>query len=126
MIRPLHIAVLGAIGAVGREMLRVLEQRSFPTVRVIALASARSAGQTRTVYGVLLVVSAGREEAVGGVDGALFRAGGGTSRDWAERAVARGAGGIDNSSVWRMDPAVPLVVPEVNMGAAADRLKGII
>ncbi len=120
------VAVVGATGLVGREMLRVLEQRDFPTERVVALASGRSAGKTVTFRGHDIPVGEARGEAFEGVDIALFSAGGSPSRELAPLAAARGAIVIDNSSAWRMDPEVPLVVPEVNPGAATRRPKGII
>src|SRR5262245_39094002 len=120
------VAVVGATGVVGREMLRVLEQRRFPASRVLALASPRSAGTRLPFGGGDLEVRAVSPEAFDGVKIALFSAGASASRELAPRAAARGAVVVDNSSAWRMDPAVPLVVPEVNMSAAADRPKGII
>jgi len=120
------VAVVGATGVVGREMLRTLEARHFPTRRVLALASARSAGQKLPFRGGEIEVRRAEPEAFEGVDIALFSAGAAASRELAPAAAARGAVVIDNSSAWRMDPEVPLVVPEVNMDAAADRPKGII
>lgn len=122
----MHVAILGATGAVGRTMLRVLEERGLPVERLTLLASARSAG-TRVAWG-------GREWEVRapeagcfrGVDVALFSAGAERSREWAPRAAEEGAVVVDNSSAWRMDSEVPLVVPEVNAAAAAERPKGII
>ncbi|MGF1466221.1 MAG: aspartate-semialdehyde dehydrogenase [Sandaracinaceae bacterium] len=122
----LTVAVLGVTGAVGREMLRVLEERRFPIGRLVPLASPRSAGRTVTFRGVEHPVEAVRPEAFEGVDVALFSAGGGTSREWAPVAAARGALVIDNSSAWRRDPEVPLVVPEANGDAALQPPKGII
>src|SRR5207249_3947396 len=120
------VAVVGATGAVGREIVRVLEQRSFPARRVIALASERSAGQKLPFAGGHLVVEALGVHSFEGVDIALFSAGSAISREHAPIAVAAGAVVIDNSSAWRMDPGCPLVVPEVNPQAAASRPKGII
>jgi len=120
------VAVVGATGVVGREMLRCLEQRDFPASRVIALASARSSGRTLPFRGETLKVQPALPEAFEGVDIALFSAGGGPSRELAPEAARRGATVIDNSSAWRMDPDVPLVVPEVNPSAAEKRPKGII
>jgi aspartate-semialdehyde dehydrogenase len=120
------VAVVGATGVVGREMLRTLEQRRFPASRVLALASPRSAGLKLPYAGGELVVAAAEAAAFAGVDIALFSAGASASRELAPEAAARGAVVIDNSSAWRMDPEVPLVVPEVNMGAAANRPRGII
>ncbi|MCZ7683219.1 MAG: aspartate-semialdehyde dehydrogenase [Sandaracinaceae bacterium] len=126
MTKKLDVAVLGATGAVGQEMLRVLEQRDFPVGRLVALASPKSAGRTVTFRGEPVRVEAVTDEAFEGVDVALFSAGGGTSREWAPKAAARGATVIDNSSAWRMDPDVPLCVPEVNLEAARERKKGIV
>lgn len=126
LMEKLDVAVLGATGAVGREMLRVLEQREFPVGRLTLLASPRSEGVELEAFGAKHTVRAVTEEAFEGVDVAIFSAGGGTSREWAPRAAARGAVVIDNSSAWRRDPEVPLVVPEVNLDAARLRPKGII
>jgi aspartate-semialdehyde dehydrogenase len=120
------VAVVGATGVVGREMLRTLEARRFPASRVLALASPRSAGVKLPFRGGEITVEVARDEAFAGVDIALFSAGASASRELAPLAAARGAVIIDNSSAWRMDPDVPLVVPEVNMDAAARRPKGII
>ncbi|MCA9604798.1 MAG: aspartate-semialdehyde dehydrogenase [Myxococcales bacterium] len=121
-----NVAILGATGVVGREMLKVLEQRAVPVGRLALLASPRSAGTKLTFRGEEHTVEAVTEEAFAGIDVALFSAGAGTSREWAPKAAAQGAVVIDNSSAWRMDDSVPLVVPEVNMEAAADRPRGII
>lgn len=110
----MKLAVLGATGLVGREMLKVLEERSFPVRELLPLASSRSAGSVVSFGGREAAVAAVRESAFEGVDIALFSAGGDASRAWAPAAAARGAVVIDNSSAWRMDPGVPLVVPEVN------------
>jgi len=120
------VAVVGATGVVGREMLRTLESRRFPATRVLALASPRSAGRKLPFQGGEIEVQPAVPDAFRGVDIALFSAGASASRELAPAAAERGAVIIDNSSAWRMDPAVPLVVPEVNMAAAADRPKGII
>ena len=120
------VAVVGATGAVGREMLRVLEQRRFPAKRIVALASKRSAGQKLEFAGGSVTVEELTAASFDGVQIALFSAGASVSREMAPKAVSAGAVVIDNSSAWRMDPGVPLVVPEVNMDAAADRPKGII
>ena len=123
---PLVVAVVGATGAVGREMLRVLEQRRFPVKRVVALASRRSLGTKLPFGGGEVTVSELTPQAFTGVDVALFSAGATVSREYGPIAASAGAVVIDNSSAWRMDPQVPLVVPEVNMSAAADRPRGII
>ncbi len=125
-LMPFVVAVVGATGAVGREMIRVLEQRRFPVKRLVALASARSAGQKLKFNGGEVTVAELTPEAFAGVQVALFSAGSSVSREFAPIAAAAGAVVIDNSSAWRMDPNVPLVVPEVNMEASADRPKGII
>ncbi len=120
------VAVVGATGAVGREMLRTLERRNFPAKRVIALASERSAGSKLDFNGKTLTVEKLGPESFAGVDIALFSAGASTSKEFAPIAAAAGAVVIDNSSAWRMDPDVPLVVPEVNPGALTALKKGII
>ncbi len=120
------VAVAGATGAVGREMLRTLEQRAFPVSRVVALASKRSAGRTLPWKGGEIVVKELGPKSFEGVDIALFSAGASVSREYGPIAAKSGAVVIDNSSAWRMDPEVPLVVPEVNMAAAEHRPKGII
>jgi aspartate-semialdehyde dehydrogenase len=120
------VAVVGATGLVGRAMLDILAERSFPAERVLALASGRSAGKKIPFRGGELTVAEATPDRFEGVDIALFSAGKGASRELAPQAAARGAVVIDNSSAWRMDPEVPLVVPEVNPKAAANRPKGII
>src|SRR5580698_4892758 len=120
------VAVVGATGVVGREMLRTLEARHFPARRVVALASRRSVGTRLPFGGGELEVGLAEPDAFAGVDVALFSAGAAASRELAPAAAARGAVVIDNSSAWRMDPQVPLVVPEVNMSAASQRPRGII
>jgi aspartate-semialdehyde dehydrogenase len=122
----MRVAVLGATGAVGRTMLNILEQRAFPAAELLPLASERSAGSRLTWRGREWVVAEPSAQAFRGCDVALFSAGAARSRQWAPVAAAAGAVVIDNSSAWRMDPQVPLVVPEVNGGAAADRPLGII
>ncbi|HXX69616.1 MAG TPA: aspartate-semialdehyde dehydrogenase [Polyangiaceae bacterium] len=122
----LVVAVVGATGAVGREMLRVLEQRRFAASRVVALASKRSAGQKLRFGSGELTVEELTPQALSGVSLALFSAGATVSREFAPIAAAAGAVVVDNSSAWRMDPEVPLVVPEVNLHAANRRSKGII
>jgi aspartate-semialdehyde dehydrogenase len=125
-MRKLNVAVVGATGLVGQQMLRVLERRRFPVDTLVPVASPRSAGKKVSFAGAEHEVRAIAPEVFEGVDLALFSAGGGTSREWAPIAAERGAVVIDNSSAWRMDPEVPLVVPEVNPHAAARRPKGII
>ncbi len=116
-----RVAVVGATGAVGREMVKILEEREFPVAELILLASERSAGQEIAFGGkghVVQVLGADVPE----VDVALFSAGGGVSRERAPDFAAKGAVVIDNSSAWRMDPECPLVVPEVNPEAAFDAI----
>jgi aspartate-semialdehyde dehydrogenase len=108
------VAICGASGAVGQEFIRILEQREFPVRELRLLASARSAGREMLYKGVPLTVQETTREAFRGVDLALFSAGAGASREWAPAAVAAGAVVVDNSSAWRMEPDIPLVVPEVN------------
>ena len=108
------VAVVGATGAVGVELLRCLEQRHFPLAELRLLASARSAGKRLGFRGEPLEVRELREDSFHGVDVALFSAGAATSRRFAPLAVQAGATVIDNSSAFRMDAAVPLVVPEIN------------
>ncbi len=120
------VAVVGATGAVGREMLRTLERRAFPARKVVALASSRSAGQKLPFAGGQLEVQTLAPDSFGGIEIALFSCGGSVSREYSPIAAKAGATVIDNSSAWRMDAEVPLVVPEVNPGAAAQRPKGII
>ncbi|HEX6069573.1 MAG TPA: aspartate-semialdehyde dehydrogenase [Longimicrobiaceae bacterium] len=122
----MNIAVLGATGAVGRTMLDVLAEREVPVERLVLLASARSAGRTMRWKGGVCDVAAPTPELFRTVDYALFSAGAERSREWGPIAAEAGAVVIDNSSAWRTDPDVPLVVPEVNAAALADRPKGII
>ena len=109
-----RVAVVGATGAVGGTMLRVLEERGFPVTELRPLASSRSAGRQLDYLGKPVFVETLTENAFEGIDIALFSAGGDRSRTFAPAAVAAGAVVIDNSSAFRMDPNVPLVVPEVN------------
>jgi aspartate-semialdehyde dehydrogenase len=121
------VAVAGATGAVGREMIRTLEQRNFPVRKLKLLASERSKGLELEYKGERIQVEVLQRGCFDGVDIALFSCGGGRSLDFAPDAAASGAVVIDNSSAWRMDPDVPLVVPEVNPHAVADyKKKGII
>ena len=123
--QQLRVAVCGATGAVGREMLKVLEQREFPASEVVPFASSRSAGSRVEFAGQELTVRELKEDSFQGFDLALFSAGGGTSQKFAPLAAKSGCVVVDNSSAWRMDPAVPLVVPEVNP-QDLDWHKGII
>ena len=120
------VAVFGASGLVGRQMVATLERRDFPVSRLVLLASPRSAGTHVPFRDQQVVVEAIGPDSFQGVDIALFSAGGGPSHEYAPQAAAAGAVVIDNSSAWRRDPQVPLVVPEVNMHAAANRPLGII
>jgi len=113
------VAVVGATGAVGRTMLEILGERRFPVQRLVPLASERSAGSRVTFRGEELLVRDLAQFDPSGLDIALFSAGGGTSREHAPRFAAAGCYVIDNSSAWRMDNDVALVVPEVNPDALA-------
>jgi aspartate-semialdehyde dehydrogenase len=119
------VAVVGATGAVGVEMLRCLEQRKFPLSRLRLFASARSAGQRVVYAGQSVAIEELRADQVSGVDIALFSAGGAISRNFAPLFTAQGAIVVDNSSAFRMDAKVPLVVPEINAQTIADH-HGII
>jgi aspartate-semialdehyde dehydrogenase len=123
--KPLTVAVVGATGVVGGTMIRMLQERRFPIGELRLLASARSAGRSVDVGGTEYVVGEATPDAFDGVDIALFSAGGDTSRALAPEAAKRGATVIDNSSAWRMDPAVPLVVSQVNPDDL-ERHEGII
>lgn len=128
-MKQYKIAVVGATGMVGRMFLRVLEERKLPASEYFLFASARSAGTTVEFMGKKHTVRELTEDAFKdlGVDIALFSAGGGTSKIFAPIVAASGAVVIDNSSTWRMDPEVPLVVPEVNAHAISQyKNKGII
>jgi aspartate-semialdehyde dehydrogenase len=114
-----HVAVVGATGAVGIEMINTLERRNFPVGRLTLLASARSVGKRLTYRGQDLPVQELKPDSFRGIDLALFSAGGSISREYAPRAVKDGCVVVDNSSAFRMDPEVPLVVPEINGGDVA-------
>ncbi|MGD1051230.1 MAG: aspartate-semialdehyde dehydrogenase [Solirubrobacteraceae bacterium] len=118
-----RVAVVGATGAVGRIMLEVLAARGFQAAEIVPFASERSAGRELPGVGVVVPL---RDDTVAGFDLALFSAGGGTSREWAPRFAAAGAVVVDNSSAWRMDPQVPLVVSEVNPEALERIERGIV
>jgi aspartate-semialdehyde dehydrogenase len=122
----MHVALLGATGAVGRTMLQVLAERKLPIDRLTLLASPRSAGRSIDWGGRSWECRVAEPGVFRGVDFALFSAGADRSKQWGPVAAEEGAIVVDNSSAWRMDPQVPLVVPEVNAAAAADRPKGII
>lgn len=114
---PLTIAVVGATGAIGHELLSTLESRNFPASRVVALASSRSAGTAISFKGETIEVQELTENSFKGINLALFAAGGTTSEKFAPIAVQSGSVVIDNSSAWRMDERCPLIVPEVNRHA---------
>ena len=120
-----NVAIVGATGAVGREFVGCLESRGIPLASLKLLASARSAGQTQSFRGQTLTIEELKEESFNGVDIALFSAGSGISKQYAHIAVKAGAVVVDNSSAFRADPAIPLVVPEINAHRMKDH-KGII
>ena len=109
-----RVAVVGATGAVGQQMVACLEERRFPVSQLFPLASERSLGKKVTFLGKEIPVEVLNENSFDGVEIALFSAGGGISKEYGPIAARAGAVVVDNSSAWRMDPAVPLVVPEVN------------
>ena len=111
--RP-RVAIVGATGLVGQTFIKVLEERKFPMESLTLMASARSVGKRLAAFGEKHEVIEATPDAFEGIDIALFSAGGGTSKQLAPEAAKRGVVVVDNSSAWRMDPAVPLVVPEVN------------
>ncbi len=119
------VAIVGATGAVGIELIRCLEERRFPLSQLKLFASARSVGRTLPFKGQPLPVQELKEDSFRGVDIALFSAGGGISREFGPLAVQQGAVVVDNSSAFRMDPSVPLVVPEINPQAVRAH-RGII
>ena len=119
------VAIVGATGAVGVELIRCLEERRFPLAELRLFASARSAGKTLPFRGQPLAVRELQEDSFRGVDIALFSAGGSTSKRFAAPAVQQGAVVVDNSSAFRMDPTVPLIVPEINAEAVRAH-RGII
>ena len=125
MSKQCRLAVVGATGAVGREMLSTLAARKFPSASTIALASSRSAGSKVPFGESELVVHELTPKSFKNIDLAIFSAGGGASEQFAPHAVAAGCVVVDNSSAWRMDDRCPLVVPEVN-AHALDAHKGII
>ena len=125
LVASYRVAILGATGAVGAELLELLAQRQFPLAELRLLASPRSAGTEIPFNGDRLTVQAVDERSFDGIDIVLASAGASTSRAWAKTAIAAGAVVIDNSSAFRMDPDVPLIVPEVNPQAAAQH-RGLI
>jgi len=123
--KEVNVAILGATGAVGKELLKLLEERKFPLKSLKLLASPRSAGSKVMFQGQEIIVEAVSDSSFADVDILLASAGGSTSKTWAAKAVAAGAVVIDNSSAFRMDDTVPLIVPEINPEAAAQH-QGII
>ena len=125
--KKLNVAIAGATGAVGNQMIRSLEEFDFPIATVVFLASRRSVGRQLKFRGDLIDVRELKNDSFKGIDIALFSAGGGTSETFAPYAFKDGCVVVDNSSAWRMDPEVPLVVPEVNPHAIGQYTqKGII
>lgn len=122
----LSVAVVGATGQVGGVMRRLLDERDFPVAAMRYFASARSAGKVLPWRGEQIVVEDVATADLSGIDVAIFSAGGGTSREYAPKFAAAGSVVVDNSSAWRMDPDVPLIVSEVNPDALAQMRKGII
>ncbi|TAJ69326.1 MAG: aspartate-semialdehyde dehydrogenase [Phenylobacterium sp.] len=120
-----NVAIVGATGAVGVELVRCLEERNFPLASLKLLASSRSAGRQVNFRGQALTVETLGDDSFAGVDLALFSAGSGLSKVYGPKAVAAGAVVVDNSSAFRMDPDCPLVVPEVNAGTLANH-RGIV
>src|ERR1700748_3446720 len=125
MLRDPEVAIAGVTGAVGGEFIATLNKRGFPVRKLKALASARSAGKTLDFRGERIVIEELNERSFDGVDIALFSAGGSISRKFAPVAVRAGAVVVDNSSAFRMDPNVPLVIPEINARRIREH-KGII
>ncbi|GAA0409520.1 aspartate-semialdehyde dehydrogenase [Streptomyces luteireticuli] len=122
----MRVGIVGATGQVGTVMRKILAERAFPVTELRLFASARSAGSTLPWQGTEITVEDAATADYSGLDIVLFSAGGATSRALAEKVAAQGAVVIDNSSAWRRDPEVPLVVSEVNPHAVANRPKGII
>jgi len=120
-----HLAIAGVTGAVGQEFLSILEERNFPFTTLKMLASSRSKGKKITFKGKEYTVEELTKDSFAGIDIALFSAGGSRSREFAPAAAKAGAVVVDNSSAFRMDPGVPLVVPEINAEAIKAH-KGII
>jgi aspartate-semialdehyde dehydrogenase len=125
MNRNPHVAIVGATGAVGIEMIKTLEKRNFPVGKLTLLASARSAGKKLKFKGQGIAVTDLTKDSFTGVDIALFSAGGGISKEFAPIAAKAGCVVVDNSSAFRMDDSVPLVIPEIN-AADVKKHKGII
>jgi aspartate-semialdehyde dehydrogenase len=125
MNRTPHVAVVGATGAVGIEMIKTLEKRNFPVSKLTLLASTRSVGKKLKYRGTETPVQELKADSFGGIDIALFSAGGSISKEFAPIAAKAGCVVVDNSSAFRMDPAVPLVVPEIN-AADVKQHRGIV
>jgi aspartate-semialdehyde dehydrogenase len=113
--KGLNVAIVGATGAVGNEFLRLFEERGFPVADLRLLASERSAGKCLTFKGQEYCIQAATKDSFEGIDVAFFSAGASRSRELAQAAIDEGALVVDNSSAFRMDPDVPLVVPEINL-----------
>jgi len=125
--KKFNVAVAGATGAVGNQMITCLEESNFPLKSIKLLASSRSAGRKLRFMGDLIEVEELKEDSFKGIDIALFSAGGSISEEFAPFAAKDGCVVVDNSNAWRMDPEVPLVIPEVNPHAVAEYTnKGII
>ena len=124
-MKQYKVAVLGATGAVGREMIKILEERNFPVSELIPLASARSAGSVIPFRGEDVVVKEVTPDCFGGIDIVLGAAPNKLAKEYAPHIVAAGAVFVDNSSAFRMDKDVPLVIPEINPEDALNH-KGII
>ena len=122
----MRVGIVGATGQVGGVMLAILEERNFPVTELRLFASARSAGRTMTWKGTEITIEDAATADYSGLDIALFSAGGSTSKELAPKVAAAGVVVVDNSSAWRMDPDVPLIVAEVNGHAIVNRPKGII
>jgi aspartate-semialdehyde dehydrogenase len=125
-MKPQHVVVVGATGAVGQEMLKILAQRKFPLASLRLVASPGSAGKTLHFEGKDHALLAPSRDAFEGANLALFSAGASVAREWGPIAASCGALVVDNSSAFRMDPDVPLVVPEVNPDAMKHRPRNII
>jgi aspartate-semialdehyde dehydrogenase len=125
MNRNPHVAIVGATGAVGIEMIKTLEKRNFPVGKLTLLASARSVGKKLKFKGLDIAVTELTKDSFAGIDIALFSAGGGISKEFAPIAAKAGCVVVDNSSAFRMDDSVPLVIPEIN-AADVKKHKGII
>ena len=120
-----NVGILGATGAVGQEIIRLLHEREFPIAELRLIASARSAGKEQSFCGKTLTIQEAAPESFEGLDVCIFSAGGDQSKLFANEAVQRGCVVVDNSSAFRQDPDVPLVIPEINSHAVDDH-KGIL